>query len=77
MDYGNLHQGKYHECSTGGVRKRRRAPKTAGGRLRQVGAPPGDVVVVENAYPALVGRDLGERAQRALAANRMECRAGV
>jgi DNA invertase Pin-like site-specific DNA recombinase len=76
MDYGNLHQGKYHECSAGGVRKRHRAPKTAAGRRRQVGAPPGDVVVVENTHPALVDRDLWERAQRALAANRMECRTG-
>jgi site-specific DNA recombinase len=76
MDYGNLHQGKYNECSAEGVRRRRRSPKTAGGRLRQVAAPAADVVVVEGAHPAIVDRELWDRAQRALASNRIAFQPG-
>jgi hypothetical protein len=77
MVYGQLHQGKYSECSAEGVRNRRRSPKTASGHLRQVEAPPEDVIVVEGAHPPIVDADLWERAQRGLTNNRWEPKSGV
>ncbi len=76
MDYGNHHQGKYCECAAEGVRRRRRSPKTSSGRLRQVVAAPADVVIVEDAHPAIVDRELFEQAQRTLAKNRIAFRPG-
>jgi site-specific DNA recombinase len=68
MDYGYHHTGKYHEVTAQGHRKRKRAPRTKSGRLRQVAAPE-DAVMVENSHPAIVDRELFDKAQRALASN--------
>jgi hypothetical protein len=70
MVYGLNHMGKYSECTNEGVKRRRRAPRTASGKLRQVRGPVEDAVVVADAHPALISRELWEAARRAIESNR-------
>jgi hypothetical protein len=70
MVWGRLHMGKYSECTADGVHRRRRAPRTAKGKLRQVRAPEGDAVVVTDAHLPLISRELWEAARRAIEARR-------
>jgi site-specific DNA recombinase len=67
--YNRLHSGKYHRLHAGQV-VGSKAVRTRTGRLRACRNRGEDVIVVENAHPALVDRETFAAVQRKLLANR-------
>jgi DNA invertase Pin-like site-specific DNA recombinase len=67
LHYARRHQGKYHTVTAAAVAKCRPS-RTKRGKVRQVDAPADDVIVVRDAHPALVSREVYDRVRAKLAA---------
>jgi site-specific DNA recombinase len=76
LHYNRTHMGKYRRFRGGQVAECK-AVKTGGGRLRQCRNSGEDVVVVENAHPALIDRETFAAVQKKLAANRPALKKGT